>query len=104
VLAAAAEVARRIAAPRFLANVRAASSALRAAAGRGPIASIRGAGLLLGLVLEPGLSAASARDALLERGVLVGTSNDPRVLRLSPPLTLQPEQAGASRSPLRIFP
>ena len=93
VLAAAAEVARRVATSGFLANVRAASSALRAAAERGPVVSVRGAGLLLGLVLDEGLAAADVRDALLERGVLVGTSNDPRVLRLSPPLTLRPEQA-----------
>ena len=93
VLAAAAEVARRVAASGFLTHVRVASSALRAAAERGPVASVRGAGLLLGLVLDEGLAAADVRDALLERGVLVGTSNDPRVLRLSPPLTLQPEQA-----------
>jgi len=93
VLAAAAEVARRIAAPGFLANVRAASAALVNAAQRGPVVAVRGAGLLLGLVLEEGLSAAAVRDALLERGVLVGTSNDPRVLRLSPPLTLLPGQA-----------
>lgn len=93
VLAAAAEVARRIAAPGFLANVRAASEALRAAAQHGPVKNVRGAGLLLGLELEDGVPAASVRDALLARGVLVGTSNDPRVLRLSPPLTFQPAQA-----------
>jgi acetylornithine/succinyldiaminopimelate/putrescine aminotransferase len=93
VLAAAAEVARRLAAPGFLANVRAASAALVAAARRGPIVAVRGAGLLLGLVLEEGLAAATVRDLLLERGVLVGTSNDPRVLRLSPPLTLLPGHA-----------
>jgi acetylornithine/succinyldiaminopimelate/putrescine aminotransferase len=100
VLAAAAEVARRVRSPGFLGNVRATSEALRAAAlssgsgsGSGPIVAVRGAGLLLGLVLDEGLSAAVARDALLERGVLVGTSNDPRVLRLSPPLTLVPRDA-----------
>ena len=60
---------------------------------RGPVFEVRGAGLLLGLVLEEGLKAATVRDQLLERGVLVGTSNDPRVLRLSPALTLQPSQA-----------
>ncbi len=99
VLAAAAEVARRVSAPGFLDNVRASSAALRAAAlgtsrgRRGPVLAVRGAGLLLGLVLEPGLSGAAVRDALLERGVLVGTSNDPRVLRLSPSLTLAPGEA-----------
>jgi acetylornithine/N-succinyldiaminopimelate aminotransferase len=93
VLAAAAEVARRTSAPAFLANVRASSAALHAAALRGPVRAVRGAGLLLGLELEPGFAAASVRDALLARGVLVGTSNDPRVLRLSPPLVLEPAMA-----------
>ena len=95
VLAAAAEVARRIAVPGFLENVRRTSAALRTAALRAPVHEVRGAGLLLGLVLEEGRSANEVRDALLERGVLVGTSNDSRVLRLAPPLTLEP--AGAAR-------
>src|SRR5262249_30365793 len=55
VLAVAAEVARRIAAPGFLENVRATSQALRDAAARGPFRAVRGAGLLLGLVVEQGL-------------------------------------------------
>ena len=93
VLAAAAEVARRVASPGFLENVRATSEALSAAARRGPVAAVRGAGLLLGLLLDPGLNARAARDFLLERGLLVGTCNDPRVVRLSPPLVLRPEAA-----------
>lgn len=98
VLAAAAEVARRIAAPGFLENVRATSQALRSAALRGaalrgPVESVRGAGLLLGLVIRSGWDAKAVRDGLLARGVLVGTSDDPRVLRLSPPLVLQPRHA-----------
>ncbi|MCK6449136.1 MAG: aminotransferase class III-fold pyridoxal phosphate-dependent enzyme [Planctomycetes bacterium] len=93
VLAAAAETARRIAAPGFLERVRATSSALQRAAMRGPVESVRGAGLLLGLVLEQGQTAAVVRDQLLAHGVLVGTSDDPRVLRLSPALTLEPHQA-----------
>jgi acetylornithine aminotransferase/acetylornithine/N-succinyldiaminopimelate aminotransferase len=93
VLAAATEVARRIASPGFLDNVRATSAALREAALRGPIASVRGAGLLLGLVVKPELKAVTVRDQLLEQGVLVGTSDDPQVLRLSPALTLTPADA-----------
>lgn len=93
VLAAAAAVARRVGDASFLANVRAASSALREAAKRGPVAEVRGGGLLLGLVLREGFTARGVRDALLEECVLVGTSNDPRVLRLSPPLTIRPEEA-----------
>jgi acetylornithine/succinyldiaminopimelate/putrescine aminotransferase len=93
VLAAAAEVSRRIAAPGFLANVRATGAALREAALRGPVQAVRGAGLLLGLELAPGHDGKLVRNQLLDLGVHVGTSNDPRVLRLSPPLTLEPAQA-----------
>lgn len=87
-LACAAEIARRIRAPGFLEHVRELSTRLTQAASRGPVASVRGAGLLLGLVLRPGLKAASVRDALLARGVLVGTCDDPSVLRLSPALNM----------------
>ena len=94
VLAAAAEVARRIAAPE-LPGERA--RAPRWPCGRRsrarPVVQVRGAGLLLGLVLERGFTATAVRDALLAQGVLVGTSNDPRVVRLSPPLVLRPAQA-----------
>ncbi len=92
VLAAASEVARRIGAPGFAEHVQATSAALRAAALRGPVHAVRGTGLLLGLELAAP-EAAQVRDLLLERGILVGTSNDPRVLRLTPPLTLTPTQA-----------
>ncbi len=92
-LALAAEVARAIAAPEFQDNVRAASAALIEAGVRGPVARVRGAGLLLGLELKPGLTAKPVRDALLREGVLVGTCDDPSVLRLCPALTLKPERA-----------
>lgn len=93
VLAAAAVVAHRIAQPGFLENVRATSAALRAAALRGPVEKLRGAGLLLGMVIKPDIKAVTVRDQLLEQGVLVGTSDDPQVLRLSPALTLTPADA-----------
>ena len=87
------EVARRLAVPGFLDSVRRSSAALRAAALRAPVREVRGAGLLLGLVLEKGRSATEVQGGLLERGVLVGTSNDPYVLRLAPPLTIEPASA-----------
>ena len=87
-LAAASEVSRRIAAPGFLEHVRQLSAAFRSSCVRGPVASIRGEGLLLGLVLQPSFKAAAVRDALLAQGVLVGTCDDPNVLRLSPALNL----------------
>ena len=93
VLAAATVVQRRIGDPAFGERVNTISGALREAALRGPVSEVRGAGLLLGLVLAEGFDAGGLRGALLERGVLAGTSNDPRVLRLSPPLTLSLEEA-----------
>lgn len=94
VLAAARLVADTVAAPGFLERVRASGEALVSAARRGPVREVRGAGLLLGLELEEGLDARDVRDRLLARDVLVGTSNDPRVLRLFPSLLLTPEQVG----------
>jgi acetylornithine/succinyldiaminopimelate/putrescine aminotransferase len=44
--------------------------------------------LLLGLVCDR--PAAEVQDALLERNILAGTSADPTVLRLLPPLILRP--------------
>jgi acetylornithine/succinyldiaminopimelate/putrescine aminotransferase len=93
VLAAATEVSERLARPGFLANVEGASLALRRAALRGPVRVLRGLGLLLGLELEAGIDSAATQRALLSAGVLVGTSDDPRVLRLSPPLDLEPRRA-----------
>jgi acetylornithine/succinyldiaminopimelate/putrescine aminotransferase len=57
------------------------------------VRSVRGRGLLLGRELASGVPARAVRDLLLEAGVLVGTSADPSVLRLLPPLTLKPESA-----------
>ncbi len=93
VLAAATFVAKQIASGELLENVKAASAALTEAASGGPVARVRGRGLLLGLELESGLKASAVRDSLLSSDVLVGTSADPSVLRLLPPLTLKPESA-----------
>ncbi len=53
----------------------------------GPVRGIQGAGFLVGLKMDR-----PARDVqadLLERNILTGTSADPRVLRLLPPLILE---------------
>ncbi|MEL7309930.1 MAG: aminotransferase class III-fold pyridoxal phosphate-dependent enzyme [Pseudomonadota bacterium] len=50
----------------------------------GPVIGAQGRGLLLGLKTEP--PAKVVRDALLEHDILTGTSADPHVLRLLPPL------------------
>lgn len=93
-LAVAAHVAERLARPDFRANVRAVAERFAALAERAGIARVRGAGLLRGLELEGDSTAADVQRALLERGVLTGTSWNPRVLRLSPPLTLTPNEVG----------
>jgi acetylornithine/succinyldiaminopimelate/putrescine aminotransferase len=72
---------------RLLDNVRAMSALVRERCVLGPIESIRGAGLLLGLKTR--VKATTVRDALLARDILVGTSADPHVLRLLPPLVLE---------------
>src|SRR5256885_9393453 len=50
------------------------------------IKAVRGKGLLLGLQLDQ--PASRVVSAMIERGVVAGTSSDPSVLRLLPPLTI----------------
>jgi acetylornithine/succinyldiaminopimelate/putrescine aminotransferase len=89
-LAAAAMLAviRTIEAEELLANVREREAQIRETCIAGPVRAIRGKGLLLGLVCDR--SAAEVQNALLERDILAGTSADPTVLRLLPPLILKP--------------
>ena len=71
----------------LLENVRRLSARLREECLTGPVTSIQGGGFLLGLrTTRP---AAEIRDTLLQRGILTGTSGDPRILRLLPPLVLE---------------
>jgi len=92
-LVAAAHVAERVARPGFLDGVRACAQRFAALAERPGIARVRGAGLLLGLELDGDRTAADVQRALLDRDVLTGTSWNPSVLRLSPALTLTPDEA-----------
>jgi acetylornithine/succinyldiaminopimelate/putrescine aminotransferase len=73
----------------LLANVREVSAAIRATCKVGPVEDIQGRGFLLGLKTRP--KAATVRDALLARDILVGTSADSHMLRLLPPLILAKE-------------
>ena len=68
-------------------NVRVVSAALLDALPVGPVESAQGMGFLMGLRCSA--PAKVVRDALLERGILVGTSADPAVIRLLPPLVLE---------------
>lgn len=103
-LALAATVSRAIASEGFLGNVRAAGEAFARAAIVHPVKRVRGVGLLLGLELEDGYDAKKVRDQLLEAGVLVGTCDDPKVLRLCPALTIAPSRAEHLRSALLSIP
>ncbi len=51
------------------------------------VVSVQGRGFLLGLEFAD--KAASIHKALLDRKIITGTSSDPRVLRLLPPLCLK---------------
>lgn len=70
-------------------NVREREHELRALAGVGPVEAVQGLGLLIGLRCS--MSAKLVRDKLLDHNFLTGTSSDPEVLRLLPPLTLGAE-------------
>lgn len=70
-------------------NVKTLSALIRETCVVGPVHGVQGQGFLLGLKTTP--PAAKVRDALLERNILTGTSTDPHVLRLLPPLILERE-------------
>ncbi len=73
-----------------LENVRKVSSHVRTELSRLPmVEEVRGAGLLLGVRFAgPWASAKSVQLALQAKGVLTGTSDDPSILRLMPPLII----------------
>ena len=75
----------------MLANVREVETYLR---GRlkevEQVVSVRGLGFLLGI--EVAEKAATVHKALLDRKIITGTSSDPKVLRLLPPLCLKREE------------
>ncbi len=73
----------------LLANVRKREAEIRGSCVTGPVKSVQGKGLLLGLVCER--PATEVRDALLAHDILTGVSADPSVLRLLPPLVLRSE-------------
>jgi acetylornithine/succinyldiaminopimelate/putrescine aminotransferase len=67
-------------------------------AGVGPVVRTQGEGLLMGLVCSR--PAREIQAELLERGILVGTSADPAVVRLLPPLVIRREQIDQLRATL----
>jgi acetylornithine/succinyldiaminopimelate/putrescine aminotransferase len=74
---------------KLLAQVREVNAAIHAKCIVGPVEGIQGRGFLLGLKTKP--KAAAVRDALLAKDILAGTSADPHMLRLLPPLILTVE-------------
>jgi acetylornithine/succinyldiaminopimelate/putrescine aminotransferase len=86
----------------LLAQVRALSARLREECRVGPVEAVQGAGFLLGLrTTRP---AREVQAELLGRGILVGTSSDPRVVRLLPPLILAGEHVEALTAALAQIP
>jgi len=73
----------------LIANVQRLSERIRKECVTGPVNEISGKGFLLGLRCPGG--ALPVRKALLEKGILTGSSNDPDVMRLLPPLILGDE-------------
>lgn len=73
---------------RMLENVKSIEAYLRARLETIPeVVAVQGAGFLLGLHFEH--KASAVHKGLLDRRVITGTSSDPNVLRLLPPLCLQ---------------
>jgi acetylornithine/succinyldiaminopimelate/putrescine aminotransferase len=73
----------------LLENVRRLSKRIRESCRVGPVTDVQGAGFLLGLRTGPPAGEVSA--ALLERGILTGSSADPHVVRILAPLVLETE-------------
>lgn len=77
----------------MLANARAAEKHLRERLKELPeVEALRGRGLLLGIEFKEPV-ALKMQKTLLERRIITGSSSDPRVLRLLPPLCLKTEEA-----------
>jgi acetylornithine/N-succinyldiaminopimelate aminotransferase len=73
----------------LLENVRTREAQIRELCIAGPVTSIQGMGLLLGLHCDR--PASEVQGMLLDHDILTGTSSDPNILRLLPPLILQSE-------------
>lgn len=71
----------------LLDNVRRLSARLAAECVTGPVTAVQGMGFLLGLRTVPPARAVTAE--LRRRGILAGSSADPHVVRLLPPLVLE---------------
>ncbi|HEX8186714.1 MAG TPA: aminotransferase class III-fold pyridoxal phosphate-dependent enzyme [Pyrinomonadaceae bacterium] len=78
----------------MLENARSVEAFLRGSLEGAPgVAGVRGVGLLLGVEFDEPV-AAKVNKSLLERRIITGTSSDPKVLRLLPPLCVTEDEAG----------
>jgi acetylornithine/N-succinyldiaminopimelate aminotransferase len=77
----------------LLANVRRLSARIRETCVTGPVVDVQGEGFLLGLRTRR--PAKEVHLELLEKGIFSGTSGDPHIVRLLPPLTLRDEHVDA---------
>ena len=83
----------------LLSSAREMSGRIRATCVTGPVTAIQGEGLLLGLrTTRP---AKEIHAELIERGILTGTSGDPHIVRLLPPLVLRESHVDALAAALR---
>jgi acetylornithine/succinyldiaminopimelate/putrescine aminotransferase len=78
---------------RLMARATIAEAEIRRSLAGSSVTDVSGAGLLLGLQVPSGASA--LKQHLEQRGILVGSSADPNVLRLMPPLNLTDEAIDA---------
>jgi acetylornithine/succinyldiaminopimelate/putrescine aminotransferase len=86
----------------LLQRARALSDRIRATCVKGPVTEIQGKGLLLGLrTTRP---AKEIHGELIERGIFAGTSGDPHIVRLLPPLVLRDEHVDALAAALAEIP
>lgn len=87
---------------RMLENVRQVEAYLRTQLAQVPnIVAVRGLGFLLGLEFSE--KAAPIHQALLDRKIITGTSSDPSVLRLLPPLCLEREEVDLFTNTLKVI-
>ncbi|HYU32865.1 MAG TPA: aspartate aminotransferase family protein [Thermoanaerobaculia bacterium] len=86
----------------LLANVRRLSERIRETCVAGPVVDVQGEGFLLGLRTRR--PAKEVHLELLEKGIFTGTSGDPQIVRLLPPLVLKDEHVDTLAGVLRELP
>ncbi|MCP4000685.1 MAG: aspartate aminotransferase family protein [Gammaproteobacteria bacterium] len=85
----------------LLGNVQKLSTRIKNECVVGPVTKITGTGFLLGLHCNKG--AKPIREALLKKGILTGSSSNPNIFRLLPPLTLADEHVDELVSALKTL-